>query len=82
MYYIIEKNQTNFNFSKTKAEKEATKRVIASHKKELRDFYGKDIMANYGHKIMNVDKTLRDEFKTILLKRFKSKGGIVLNLTK
>ena len=58
---ILEQNQCRFDFSKTAKEHEATKRVIASHKQELKMYYGVSVYNKYKNQILNVNPVLKEE---------------------
>lgn len=60
-FIIVENNQKRFDFSKTSKEHEATKRVIASHKQELRNYYGVNVYNMYKQQILNTNPVLREE---------------------
>ena len=78
IHVILESNQKQFDFSKTKLEKEATKRAISMHNQSLRKFYGNAIFDTYRNQIFNTNPVLREEliakYKLRLLKKAKESG--------
>lgn len=78
MAIIVENNQVKFDFSKTKAEKEALKLAKKQHKAELKKHYG-SLLNNKVHNVLLGKKEELLENKRRVSKHLNRK---ILNLSK